>query len=152
MVGESGTSQQKKIVHRYYKCVSVKNHKGCDKKTVKKDWIEDLTIKMIKQIIFDDKLLNNLADEIIKYLGQESTLLPQLRKQLKDCEKGIDNLLNAIYLYDDKIVFTFNYKDGSKTITMEEIESSALSSDLTSLGAPKTARFYRAVLLFIYKK
>jgi hypothetical protein len=207
MVGESGTSQQKKIVHRYYKCVSVKNHKGCDKKTVKKDWIEDLTIKMIKQIIFDDKLLNNLADEIIKYLGQESTLLPQLRKQLKDCEKGIDNLLNAIqmgiftpstkerleslelqkdeltiriaqeeiikppidkdkilfwlhrfrkmdttklehkkrlidsfvnaiYLYDDKIVFTFNYKDGSKTITMEEIENSALSSDLTSLGAP----------------
>ena len=39
-------------------------------------------------------------------------------------------------LYDDKIVFTFNYKDGSKTITMEEIENSALSSDLTSLGAP----------------
>ena len=39
MVGESGTSRTK-IVHRYYKCVSVKNHKGCDKKTVKKDWIE----------------------------------------------------------------------------------------------------------------
>ena len=223
MVGESGTSQQKKIVHRYYKCVSVKNHKGCDKKTVKKDWIEDLTLEMIKRIIFDDRMLDSLADEIINYLGQESTLLPQLRKQLKDCEKGIDNLLNAIqmgiftpstkerlesleqqkeelqiriaqeeiikppidkdkilfwlhrfrkldttklehrkrlidsfvnaiYLYDDKIVFTFNYKDGSKTITMEEIESSALSSDLTSLGAPKTARFYRAVLLFIYKK
>ena len=37
---------------------------------------------------------------------------------------------------DNKIVFTFNYKDGSKTITMEEIENSALSSDLTSLGAP----------------
>ena len=207
MVGESGTSQQKKMVHRYYKCVSVKNHKGCDKKTVKKDWIEDLTIKMIKRIIFDDKMLDNLANEIIKYIGQESTLLPQLRKQLKDCEKGIDNLLNAIqagiftpstkerlesleqqkeeltiriaqeeivkppidkdkilfwlhrfrkldttklehrkrmidsfvnaiYLYDDKIVFTFNYKDGSKTITMEEIENSVLSSDLTSLGAP----------------
>lgn len=207
MVGESGTSQQKKIVHRYYKCVSVKNHKGCDKKTVKKDWSEDLTIKMIKRIIFDDKMLDNLANEIIKYIGQESTLLPQLRKQLKDCEKGIDNLLNAIqagiftpstkerlesleqqkeeltiriaqeeivkppidkdkilfwlhrfrklyttklehrkrmidsfvnaiYLYDDKIVFTFNYKDGSKTITMEEIENSVLSSDLTSLGAP----------------
>ena len=223
MVGESGTSQQKKIVHRYYKCVSVKNHKGCDKKTVKKDWIEDLTLEMIKRIIFDDRMLDSLADEIINYLGQESTLLPQLRKQLKDCEKGIDNLLNAIqmgiftpstkerlesleqqkeelqiriaqeeiikppidkdkilfwlhrfrkldttklehrkrlidsfvnaiYLYDDKIVFTFNYKDGSKTITMEEIESSALSSDLISLGAPKTARFYRAVLLFIYKK
>lgn len=38
------------------------------------------------------------ADEIINYLGQESTLLPQLRKQLKDCENGIDNLLNAIQM------------------------------------------------------
>lgn len=209
MVGESGRSKTQNRQYRYYKCVSVKYHKGCDKKTAKKDWIEDLTIKMIKQIIFDDKLLDNLADEIIKHLGQESTLLPQMRKQLKDCENGIDNLLNAIqagiftpstkerlesleqqkeeltiriaqeeivkppldkdkilfwlhrfrkmdttktehrkrlidsfvnaiYLYDDKIVFTFNYKDGSKTVTMEEIENSALSSDLTSLGAPKT--------------
>ena len=72
--------------------------------------------------------------------------------KLEHRKRLIDSFVNAIYLYDDKIVFTFNYKDGSKTITMEEIESSALSSDLTSLGAPKTARFYRAVLLFIYKK
>ena len=209
MVGESGRSKTQNRKYRYYKCASVKNHKGCDKKTVKKDWIEDLTIKVVKQIIFNDKLLNNLADELIEYVNQESPLLPQLRKQLKDTEKGIDNILNAIqagiftpstkerlesleqqkeelkihiaqeeiikppidkdkilfwlhrfrkmdttklehrkrlidsfvnaiYLYDDKVVFTFNYKDGSKTITMEEIENSALSSDLTSLGAPET--------------
>lgn len=37
MVGESGTSHQKNKVHRYYKCVSVKNHKDCDKKTVRKE-------------------------------------------------------------------------------------------------------------------
>ena len=118
MVGESGTSQQKKIVHRYYKCVSVKNHKGCDKKTVKKDWIEDLTIKVIKQIIFDDMLLNNLADEIIKYLGQESTLLPQLRKQLKDCEKGIDNLLNAIQMG----IFTPSTKERLESLEQQKEE------------------------------
>ena len=45
MVGESGIGRNK--VHRYYKCASVKNHKGCDKKTVKKDWIENLVIKVI---------------------------------------------------------------------------------------------------------
>ena len=207
MVGESGRSKTQNRQYRYYKCASVKNHKGCDKKTVKKDWIEDLTIKVVKQIIFNDKLLNNLADELIEYVNQESPLLPQLRKQLKDTEKGIDNILNAIqagiftpstkerlesleqqkeelkiriaqeeiikppidkdkilfwlhrfrkmdttklehrkrlidsfvnaiYLYDDKVVFTFNYKDGSKTVTMEEIENSSLSSDLTPRGAP----------------
>ena len=44
MVGESGTGRNK--VHRYYKCASVKNHKGCDKKTVKKEW----TYKEVSQI------------------------------------------------------------------------------------------------------
>ena len=57
--------------------------------------------------------------------------------KLEHKKRMIDSFVNAIYRYDDKIVFTFNYKDGSKTITMEEIENSALSSDLTSLGAPK---------------
>ncbi len=36
MVGESGTSKTS-TTYRYYKCVSVKKHTGCDKKTVKKD-------------------------------------------------------------------------------------------------------------------
>jgi len=201
----------------------VKYHRGCDKKTVRKEWIEDLTIKVIKNIIFDDKLIDRLAEVIIENLGKESTLLPQLRKQMKDVEKGIENLLNAIqmgiftpstkerlefleqqkenlkisiaqeeiikppidkdkilfwlyrfrkldttkiehrkrlvesfvnaiYLFDDKIVFTFNYKDGSKTITMEEIENSALSSDLTALGAPKTKPPTRVVFVFGIKR
>ena len=98
MVGESGRSKTQNRQYRYYKCASVKNHKGCDKKTVKKEWIEDLTLEMIRRIICDDRMLDNLADEIINYLGQESSLLPQLRKQLKDCEKGIDNILNAIQI------------------------------------------------------
>lgn len=72
MVGESGTGRNK--VHRYYKCASVKNHKGCDKKTVKKDWIENLVIKVIKDIIFDDNLINDLADTLIEALGKESTI------------------------------------------------------------------------------
>ena len=46
--------------------------------------------------------------------------------------------LNSIYLYDDKIIIDCNYKEGTETITLEEIESSALGSDLTSVGAPST--------------
>ena len=45
----------------------------------------------------------------------------------------IDSFVNAVYLYEDKIILTFNYKDGSKTITLAEVES----SDLSVLGAPK---------------
>jgi len=42
--------------------------------------------------------------------------------------------VNAVYLYDDKIVLTFNYKDDAKTITMAEIEAS-LGSDITASSA-----------------
>lgn len=48
----------------------------------------------------------------------------------------IDSFINSVYLYDDRMVITFNYKDGAKTITLEEIENSTLGSDLTSLAAP----------------
>ena len=91
---------------------------------------EELSIRIaqeeiIKPPIDKDKILFWLH----RFRKMDTTKLEH-RKRL------IDSFVNAIYLYDDKIVFTFNYKDGSKTITMEEIENSALSSDLTSLGAP----------------
>ena len=35
------------------------------------------------------------------------------------------------------MVITFNYKDGSKTITFEEIENTINGSDLTDFAAPK---------------
>lgn len=62
----------------------------------------------------------------------------QVRKELFDVTKReqrqrlIDSFVNAVYLYEDKIILTFNYKDGSKTITLAEVEG----SDLSVLGAP----------------
>ena len=47
-------------------------------------------------------------------------------------QRLIDSFVNVVYLYEDKIILTFNYKDGSKTITLEEVEG----SDLSVLGAP----------------
>lgn len=96
MVGESGTSHMKKKVHRYYKCVSVKNHKGCDKKTVRKEWIEDATIAFIRKIVFDDDLVSMLCETATKVQNQANTTLPLLKKQYGDTLKSIDNLLNAI--------------------------------------------------------
>ena len=42
MVGESGTARNKET-YRYYKCLSAKRKRGCDKKAVKKKWIEDIS-------------------------------------------------------------------------------------------------------------
>ena len=95
MVGESGTSHTMKV-HRYYKCVSVKNHRGCDKKTVKKEWIENLVIEQIQKVIFNDELVNRLADAIIDLQSKENTALPLLHKQFAEVQKSIDNMLSAI--------------------------------------------------------
>ena len=54
----------------------------------------------------------------------------------------IDAFINAIFLYDDKMVITFNYKEGTKTITFAELQeaiSNKNGSDLDCLAAPKNA-------------
>ena len=53
----------------------------------------------------------------------------------------IDTFINAIFLYDDKMVITFNYKEGTKTITFAELQeaiSNKNGSDLDCLAAPNT--------------
>ena len=42
-------------------------------------------------------------------------------------QRLIDSFVNAVYLYEDEIILTFNCKDGFKTITLEEVEGSGLS-------------------------
>ena len=55
----------------------------------------------------------------------------------------IDTFINAIFLYDDKMVITFNCKEGTKTITFAELQeaiSDKNGSDLDCLAAPKKGR------------
>lgn len=53
----------------------------------------------------------------------------------------IDTFVNAIFLYDDKMLLTFNFKDGTKTITFEDVnnvlERADSGSDLDCSRAPK---------------
>lgn len=51
-------------------------------------------------------------------------------------QRLIDGFINAIYLYDDKITFTFNYKDGTKTVFLSEINCTPSGSDIKCLAAP----------------
>ena len=56
----------------------------------------------------------------------------------------IDTFINAIFLYDDKMLITFNYKDGTKTITFgeakEAAEKAASGSDLDCSTAPRRSK------------
>ena len=196
MFGESGTSGNKEV-HHYYKCVSVKKHLGCDKRAVRKLWIEDIVVESVHKMLIDSELIGRWMKKIIEITQQENTALPILQKSLADTKRGIDNMLNAlqsgiilestkerltelenrkknledeiraealkhpqitdeqlyfwfdrmakldikkkehrqrlvdtfinaIFLYDDRIVITFNYKNETKTISMDELNRSDL--------------------------
>ena len=59
----------------------------------------------------------------------------------------IDTFVNAVYVFDDKLVLTCNYQHGTQTISLEEIES-ALSSDFDGATPPKQPeRIVRVVCL-----
>ena len=46
-------------------------------------------------------------------------------------QRLIDSFVNAIYLYDDKVVITLNYTEGAKTISLRDIEGSDLLKEAT---------------------
>ena len=64
----------------------------------------------------------------------------------------IDTFINAIFLYDDKMVLTFNYKEGTTTITFDDLKAALdgknMGSDLDCLTAPKKKDTHRGVFLF----
>ena len=212
MFGECGTGRNK-VVHHYYKCATAKRFKTCKKKTVRKEWLEDLVIAETMKLIQDDAVIDAIVAEVMELQDQENTTLPFLEKQMREVENGIENMLNAIqagvltnstksrlekleaqqkelevriaeekiarprlsenqvrfwltrfrkldpnvkshretlintfvnavYLYDEKVLIAFNYKDGTKTISFNEIAAKDASegngSDLGCFAPPRT--------------
>ena len=68
----------------------------------------------------------------------------KLDMSLKDQRQAlVDTFINSIYLYDDKVLITFNYKVGTQTITFEEAAQAASKgngSDLDCFAAPRKTR------------
>ena len=206
MVGESGKSHTG-AMHYYYKCSGAKRLKDCDKKAVRKDWIERVVVHLTMQRVMDEEKINRLIDAILVMQEQEDTTTPALRSQLAETESSIGNILkaieqgiftpstkqrldelearkeeilvniqtaelqkpkltreqmtawfeqfrhgdpanrdfqkrlidtfvNAVYVFDDKLVLTYNYQHGTQTISLDEI-ASALSSDFDGATPPK---------------
>ena len=206
MVGESGKSHTG-AMHYYYKCSGAKRLKDCDKKAVRKDWIERVVVRLTMQRVMDEEKINRLIDAILVMQEQEDTTTPALRSQLAETESSIGNILkaieqgiftpstkqrldelearkeeilvniqtaelqkpkltreqmtawfeqfrhgdpanrdfqkrlidtfvNAVYVFDDKLVLTYNYQHGTQTISLDEI-ASALSSDFDGATPPR---------------
>ena len=64
----------------------------------------------------------------------------------------VDTFVNSIYLYDDKVLITFNYKEGTQTITFEEAAQAASKgngSDLDCIPTPQRRQLLKAVFFVL---
>ena len=223
LCGESGTSHTGNV-HHYYKCVSVKKKRTeCHKKSVKKEWIEDLVVNETMKMVMDDTAIEAIVSMLMDLQDRENVNLPLYEQQLREADTAIQNLLNAIqqgiltkstkgrleelevtkeeletkiaceklakpkvsaefmtfwlhrfrkldvrqkshrkmlidtfvnaiFLYDDKMVITFNYKDGTDTITFDDLKAALdkekTGSDLDCSTAPCRSKEGFAPALF----
>ena len=97
---------------------------------------DDLEIKIANEKLSKHKLSAEFVTFWLHRFRKLDVRQQSHRKML------IDSFVNTIYLYDDKVVIGFNYKDGTKTITFGDVKSAVekadMGSDLDCSGAPKT--------------
>ena len=94
MAGE-GDKSHTGTIHCYYKCGGAKRRKDCDKKAVRKDWIERV-VHLTMQRGMDEEKISRLIDAILVMQEQEDTTTPALHSQLAGIESAIGNILEAI--------------------------------------------------------
>ena len=65
----------------------------------------------------------------------------------------VDPFVNTIYLYDDKALITFTYKEGTQTVTFGEAAKAASKgngSDLDCIPAPQERQLLIAVFFVLH--
>ena len=98
MVGRAGTGKSGKK-YDYYACVNRTRRHGCDKKPVKKEWIEDIVVKYTKEVVLAENMIEQIADGVMDFLEREKKSngeLDALEASLKNVESSIRNMMQAI--------------------------------------------------------
>ena len=97
MNGESGTSKTG-AVHNYYACYTRKRQHSCDKKPLRKEWIEQIVAQDAMELLTDDAI-QEMADMAISQTEKdlrENTRIPELSERMKETESGIANITKAV--------------------------------------------------------
>lgn len=104
MRGTGGTSKTGRQ-HYYYGCKNVINRKGCKKKNVPKDMIENAVIEVCRQLLSPDTI-KKIAKAVIEQNKRDDkdSKLTFLESQLAKVERKQKNLMDAILECDSKAV------------------------------------------------
>lgn len=97
MTGDGGTSRTGQV-YDYYTCNGRKYDRTCKKERAPKQWIEDLVVKALVELIHSDEFVETVADRVMEYQQREknTTALTALEIRQKENQRAIDNMLAAI--------------------------------------------------------
>ena len=97
MIGDSGTSKDG-TRHYYYTCQGRKARKGCQKKSVKKEYLENTVIDFVLDVVLSEANIEKTADVIMELQAEEmkSSPLAAMEAEYLETQKKIENINNAI--------------------------------------------------------
>lgn len=96
--GTNGTSKNG-TRKKYYACSGRYLKKGCNKKSIRKDILENIVLQAILKAFENDNAIDLLAERIYeksKQIAEEQSVLNLLVKEQIELQKSINNLLSAI--------------------------------------------------------
>ena len=107
IVADTGRSSSNGEVYRYYKCFRKKKEKmPCEKTQVSKEWLENIVIAAVMELLNQNGMIENIARQIIEYNDelQENPKLKLYEKQMQECEKALNNIMRAVEqgIFNDK--------------------------------------------------
>lgn len=104
--------------------------------------LEETKERLTVSILQEELQKPRLTKEQVLFFLQRFRAIDTNKQEQR--QRLIDSFVNAVYVYDDKIILTFNYQDGTETITLDDING----SDLEAGAPPKRKTRRKSCLSF----
>ena len=108
----------------YYSCTTKRLQKTCDKKNVRRDWIEEEVTRTVLECVLDDDTVEWIADTAMQMSQEmkEQSQLGYYESRLKEIKKQIANILRAVEMG----IISDEFKDRLTELKLEQQELDGL--------------------------
>ena len=144
--GTSKTGAKK----RYYKCFGRKNHNGCKKSMIRKDYLENIILSTVIDELSKPKTLDRIISGLLaeqEKCIRENSMLNVLLREKRSIETSLNNLMSAIE--QGVVTNTTTKRLKELEARQEEMERQILierSKNAVRVSAEEIKEYYKAAL------
>lgn len=137
-----------------YRCSKRNGKNSCSNKEIRKEYVEELVLQQISDIIFSEDIIPKLYDQVNAFLSDKNSDVDLTKKsyesKLKEISRQIDNLVSVIAETGSKAVISrLNELEKEKILVENQIET--LNSKISQAVVSKetiSGLFRKAKMLF----